>query len=310
MTARQLRWILLCELLAYASLGNWVVSANGWTPLQALELVAGLFFAGRLMFVLATFALSRPASDVAPPAMRMGPLGVLRMVAGEYLAFFLLFTVVQPFERLWLGPDRLTKFTGARLPLLLIHGYQCNRGFWFWLRPRLEAAGWTVATHNLEPVWTDIDDYAQGIEQRIDEVLAATGAPQVILIGHSMGGLVLRAYLRRHGRDKVAGIVTLGSPHQGTRLAQLGIGRNARQMRVGSSWLAALARPDAVPLPRAAVSIFSCHDNYVFPQRACSTLEGAANIAIGGVSHLGMAVSPLVQEKLLAALVQTRFEKP
>lgn len=262
------------------------------------------------MFVLATFALSRPASDVAPPAMRMGPLGVLRMVAGEYLAFFLLFTVVQPFERLWLGPDRLTKFTGARLPLLLIHGYQCNRGFWFWLRPRLEAAGWTVATHNLEPVWTDIDDYAQGIEQRIDEVLAATGAPQVILIGHSMGGLVLRAYLRRHGRDKVAGIVTLGSPHQGTRLAQLGIGRNARQMRVGSSWLAALARPDAVPLPRAAVSIFSCHDNYVFPQRACSTLEGAANIAIGGVSHLGMAVSPLVQEKLLAALVQTRFEKP
>ena len=309
MAARQLRWLLLCELLLYLLLGGWLVSRVGWSPLQALEFAAGLFFAGRLMFVLTTFALSCPASDPVPPAMRVGPFGALWMVAGEYLAFFLLFTVVQPFERCWLGPDRLTKSSGTRLPLLLIHGYQCNRGFWFWLRPRLETAGWMVATHNLEPVWADIDDYAQGIEQRIDEVLAATGAAQVILIGHSMGGLVLRAYLRRHGRDKVARILTLGSPHQGTRLARLGIGRNARQMRIDSSWLAALARPGAVPLPPDAISIFSCHDNYVFPQRACSTLAGAANVAIGGVSHLGMAFSSLVQEKLLEALDSTQSEK-
>jgi hypothetical protein len=73
-------------------------------------------------------------------------------------------------------------------------------------------------------------------------------------------------------------------------------------MRIGSSWLAALARPGAVPLPSGSVSIFSCHDNYVFPQRACSTLEGAANVAIGGVSHLGMAFSPVVAGKLLDAL--------
>jgi pimeloyl-ACP methyl ester carboxylesterase len=143
--------------------------------------------------------------------------------------------VIQPFEAFWLGPDRLGKAAG-RPPLLLIHGYQCNRGFWFRLRPWLEAAGWTVATHNLEPAWADIDSYADGIERRIDEVLAATGTQQVILVGHSMGGLVLRAYLRRHGREKVARIVTLGSPHQGTRLAPLGLGCNARQMRIDSSW--------------------------------------------------------------------------
>ena len=308
MAARQLRWLLLCELLLYALLGGWLVSRVGRTPLQALGFAAGLFFAGRMVFVLATFALSLPASDPVPPAIRVGPLGALWMVAVEYVAFFLLFTLVQPFERFWLGPDRLAKSSDPRLPLLLIHGYQCNRGFWFWLRPRLEAAGWTVATHNLEPVWADIDDYAQGVEQRIDEVLGATGAPQVILVGHSMGGLVLRAYLRRHGRGKVARIVTLGSPHQGTRLARLGIGRNARQMRLGSSWLGALAQPGAVPLPPVAVSIFSCHDNYVFPQQACSTLEGAANVAVGGVSHLGMAISPLVLGKLLEALAPTRSE--
>jgi triacylglycerol esterase/lipase EstA (alpha/beta hydrolase family) len=184
------------------------------------------------------------------------------------------------------------------LPVLLIHGYQCNRGFWFWLRPRLEAAGWTVATHSLEPVFSDIDAYAEGIARRIDEVLAATGAPQVILIGHSMGGLASRAYLRRHGTGKVARLITLGSPHHGTLLARLGLGPNARQMRIGSPWLSTLA----APLPQASVSIYSCHDNYVFPQQACSTLEGATNIAIGGVSHLGMAFSSRVLGSLMEVL--------
>jgi hypothetical protein len=69
-------------------------------------------------------------------------------------------------------------------------------------------------------------------------------------------------------------------------------------MRIDSPWLGALV----APLPPASVSIYSCHDNFVFPQRACSTLEGATNVAIGGVSHLGMAFSRRVLGKLIEAL--------
>jgi triacylglycerol lipase len=301
MAARQMRWLLSGELLIYAVLSAWLIVHTGWTPKEAAGLTLGVFFGLRLFVTTLTFILMLANSDVVPEQFRIGPFRALRMALEEYAGLIVLFSVIQPFEAFWLGPDRLGKAAG-RPPLLLIHGYQCNRGFWFRLRPWLEAAGWTVATHNLEPAWADIDSYADGIERRIDEVLAATGAQQVILVGHSMGGLVLRAYLRRHGREKVARIVTLGSPHQGTRLAPLGLGCNARQMHIDSSWLAALARSGAVPLPSGSVSIFSCHDNYVFPQRACSTLEGAANVAIGGVSHLGMAFSPVVAGKLLDAL--------
>ncbi|MDO8340960.1 MAG: alpha/beta fold hydrolase, partial [Candidatus Woesebacteria bacterium] len=156
--------------------------------------------------------------------------------------------------------------------------------------------------HSMEPTWSEIDNYAEGIARRVDEVLAATGASQLILIGHSMGGLACRAYLRRHGKAKVACMITLGSLHHGTRLASLGIGPNARQMRIGNPWLVALGAPGAVPLPQGSVSIYSHHDNYVFPQETSSRLEGATNIGISGVSHIGMAFSPYVLGKLLEVL--------
>lgn len=302
MAARQLRWLLGGELLFYTLLGSWLVARVGWTPLQAAGLGIAGFLGARLSLVLLSFGLMLRGSSPVPENLRIGPLQTVLMVLEEYAALILLFSMVQPFEKFWLGPDRLGHCAARRTPLLLIHGYQCNRGFWFWLRPKLEAAGWTVATHSMEPTWSEIDNYAEGIARRVDEVLAATGAPQLILIGHSMGGLACRAYLRRHGRAKVARLITLGSVHHGTWLASLGIGPNARQMRIGNPWLVALGATDAVPLPPGSVSIYSCHDNYVFPQETGSRLEGAANIAIGGVSHIGMAVSPRLLGKLREVL--------
>ena len=301
MAARQFRWMLFAELLIYSLLGSWLLS-RGSTPLEAAGFWLASFFGMRLCLVLATFGFMLSGSGVVPEKLRISPLQALRMVFEEYAALIVLFAVIQPFEKFWMGADRLGHCATRPLPLLLIHGYQCNRGFWIWMRSRLEAAGWVVATHSMEPVWTEIDNYADGIEQRIDEVLAATGAPQVILICHSMGGLAARAYLRRHGKGKVARMITLGSVHHGTELARLGLGPNARQMRIGNPWLIALGAPGAVPVPQGSVSIFSHHDNYVFPQETASRLEGATHIAISGVSHLGMAFSPRVLDSLLAAL--------
>ena len=297
MAARQLRWLLFAELAIYGVLGVWL-AARGWTPLEAAGFGLACFLVVRLCLVLLTFGFMLRGAGAVPEQMRIGPLQALRMVLEEYAALIVLFTVIQPFEGFWLGPDRLGHCATRPLPLLLIHGYQCNRGFWVWMRWRLEAAGWTVATHSLEPVYADIDSYSEGISRRIEEVLASTGAPQVILVGHSMGGLASRAYLRCHGTGKVARLITLGSPHHGTLLACLGLGPNARQMRIDSPWLRALP----ATLPPTSVSIYSLHDNYVFPQETSSRLEGASNTAISGVSHLGMAFSPRMLRSLLEAL--------
>lgn len=297
MAGQQMRWTLGLELFWYVMLGLWL-QGRGWSLSDTVLLAVALALGFRALVVTMSYGFLLRHSSPVPAALRVGPSGAIRMVLEEYIGLILLFTVIQPFERFWLAPDRLSPNT-KRLPLLLLHGYQCNRGFWFWLRPRLEAAGWIVATHNLEPVLADIDSYAAGVERRIDEILSATGSSQVILVGHSMGGLVSRAYLRRYGSAKVARMISLGSPHHGSRLAALGWGRNGMQMRIGNLWLAELAK---LALPAGSASIYSVHDNQVVPQRDGSELSGAKNIAIGGVSHLGMAFSPVVLRALLVEL--------
>jgi triacylglycerol lipase len=297
MAARQWRTFLLAEFIVYVLLGAWLVDHDR-TVGQAIVAALALFLAIRALPVAITYAYTVAYSSPVPASQRIGPFRFLRMVMAEYLDMIALFSVIQPFERFWMRPDRL-RLTSGHLPLLLLHGYQCNRGAWFWLRPYLEAAGWTVATHNLEPVLADIDGYAEGIERRIDEVLAATQAPQVILVCHSMGGLAARAYLRRYGMGRIARVITLATPHQGSRLGELAWGRNGKQLRIGNPWLVALAKVD---LPPGSASIYSVHDNHVMPQRECSELPGARNVALAGIGHLGMLFSPAARQALLAEL--------
>ncbi len=64
---------------------------------------------------------------------------------------------------------------------------------------------------------------AQGVEvaAAVDEIRTLTGSDKVILVGHSMGGLAARAYVQNHGADRVAGLVTIGTPHAGLLLAYI-----------------------------------------------------------------------------------------
>ncbi len=55
------------------------------------------------------------------------------MVVMEWFATMLLFILIQPFERWWMGADTIRRRSG-RTTVLLVHGYCCNRGFWWWLR--------------------------------------------------------------------------------------------------------------------------------------------------------------------------------
>jgi triacylglycerol lipase len=175
----------------------------------------------------------------------------------------------------------------------------CNAGVWTWLARYLIARGHPVRTVTLEPLFAQIENYATPLARRVDE-LAAAGAP-VILVGHSMGGLVCRAYARRFGGAKLVKIVTLGAPHDGSALAPIGHGADAQDMRPMAAWLRGLAASEAHGLAAPVVSIYSCHDNFVAPQDS-SVLAGAKNVPLAGLGHLSLLLS-----RRVAALVDAEL---
>src|SRR6185312_915916 len=107
----------------------------------------------------------------------------------------------------------------------------------------------------------------------------------------SMGGLVARAYLRRHGHQHIARVITLGTPHHGTALAHLGPGSNAAQMRRDSEWLGSLAASEANTQRTLFSSIYSVHDNIIAPQDS-SELPGARNLVFGAIGHVALGSHP------------------
>lgn len=217
----------------------------------------------------------------------------------EWLAFLALYLLIQPFERWWMGSDAVGR-PGERQPVvLLVHGYLSNRGLWWWLRRRLRAQGFAVATVNLEPPFADIDLLAEQLHARIETLAAEAGVERVALVAHSMGGLTARAYLRRHGGRRLATLVTLGSPHHGSRIASLAPGRNARQMQPDSDWLRQLSEAESFAMP--VVSYWSADDELVVPQDSCR-LAGTDEVIFAGLGHLSMPVSRAVAQRLQAEL--------
>ena len=61
----------------------------------------------------------------------------------------------------------------------------------------------------------NIDTYALRLREIIQTVKYKTGKPKVILIAHSMGGLVSRKYLQIFGEDDVEKLIMIGTPNQG-----------------------------------------------------------------------------------------------
>ncbi len=279
---------LLCAAIA------WGVA---WWPQRPVLALGGaaLLLVGHALVLAVEFVLLL-ATWGADPTPRPTIGQVLAAWWRESCQGIRVFAWRQPFR--WRRePDWLPAGGGAR-GIVFVHGFVCNRGFWTpWLR-RCRAEGIPFVAVNLEPVHGSIDGYADALDAAVDRLAAATGhAP--VLVCHSMGGLAARAWIRRHGAEgRVANVVTIGTPHQGTWLARFSHLPNGRQMRPGGAWLTGLAAHTGLPAS-AWTCWYANADNIVFPP-ATATLPGADNRLVRGAAHVDLAFRPQVVEGTLA----------
>lgn len=273
--------------------GALAVLALGGTAGQAVIWGAALAVAARVIPILASFMIAYwPRRGFRAP--RLGAATMTRTIARELWATIKLFFFFHPLQKLVTGfePDRVVP---GEMPIVLVHGFYSNAGFWHRIKRELAASGWhNLFSLNLEPPFTSIDQYAVQLRAHVDDVCAKCGTESVIVVAHSMGGLVARA-CARHDPGRIRRVICLGTPHDGTVLASLVPAENTRQMRRGSDWLRGLNTGSSAD--GSVTNIYSEHDNIIVPQTSAS-LHGAENIRLAGIGHLDMAFSPALAAAL------------
>jgi triacylglycerol esterase/lipase EstA (alpha/beta hydrolase family) len=139
----------------------------------------------------------------------------------------------------------------------------------------------------------------------VEDICTQTGSKKIMLVTHSMGGLVARAYLHKlDGAERVSGLITLGAPHHGSALAAFPIGENIKQIQLNDPWLAALNTSESHTAPVPITSVYTAHDNLISPQ-ASSRLVYAENIRLTGIGHTQLLFSEKVA-KLVSEFI-TRY---
>lgn len=304
------RWQRGALLLGFAlwALASGLAWAQGH-PALALAFT-GLALGGHAAWLGLTVLLMRRvqrASGVAPPA----GADAWRSWWAECRAAPRVFAWRQPF-RTHAEPDVWPADAAGRQGVLLVHGYLCNRAIWNpWLR-RLRARGIPAVAVTLEPPGAALDTHVPTLAAAAQQLWQRTGrAP--LLVGHSMGGLALRAWRRADaGRTPVAGLVTVGTPHQGTWMALWGHSASARQMQPGSAWLRQLAadearlRAEGSEAP-AVLSVFSPCDSIVFPTQG-AVWPGGEALAVAGAGHVDLLQHATVFEAVCQRLEGARAE--
>ncbi|MFF3379863.1 esterase/lipase family protein [Streptomyces sp. NPDC002680] len=200
--------------------------------------------------------------------------------------------------------------TQPKPPVVLLHGFIDNRSVFVLLRRSLAQHGrQQVESLNYSPLTCDIRTAAELLGRHIEEICRRTGHPQVDIVGHSLGGLIARYYVQRLGGDfRVRTLVTLGTPHSGTRVAPLADAHPiVRQMRPGSQVLEELRLP-APGCRTRFVSFWSDLDQLMDPpETACIDHPDllAQNVQVTGVGHLALPVHPAVATGIRQALDQS-----
>ena len=206
-------------------------------------------------------------------------------------------------------PKKREQCDPNQTPILLIHGFLGSSNNWVYIRYRLLKARYkNVFTINLGDPRKSIHEYAQKVSEKVKAIETLTGRKDVVLVGHSMGGLVAQQYLYEMSPDqsKVKKVITIVTPCLGTPMARLAapLSTCAKLMVPSSPLLqsqqAKVAADPTTPYCRIAAAI----DWIVFPQSSALGMPNArkTEYVIPAKGHASVLFSPKVADLVINEL--------
>lgn len=304
MAAELWRGTLLAELGIAAAIAWPLAGAADGEFGVLIALWLAIFLLLQVLLVVTAFALSR-----ATARGTFGPLHARTVVveSAELLRAAIVMSIHSVRGRRQCDSSRINDIPadGSNRPaVLLIHGFVCNGAIWGPLRRRLVAAGFDeIHVMELRPLFADIEVHATKAAQTLLAMQRHREGRRIIVIAHSMGGLVVRAALRAIGPSVVSRIITLGTPHHGTAIACHISSTPTRQMCPGSPWLQRLNAEQEGRFNMPVTTIYSPDDTLIAPARSAE-LAGARVVRIDGLGHFSLASSARSLERVISELRQ------
>ena len=205
--------------------------------------------------------------------------------------------------------------------ILLVHGLGRTQLSLFRLASALRSAGHQTRFFAYWPTFEPLDHIIRRLTKLLHSLSRCNKA--IGLLGHSLGGLLLRLALDRVPEARVHRLVMLGTPSGGSRMGRLASRRLPFRLfaRECGRFLATLEEfnrlsPLRMPTtviagtggPRGRFSPFGNEVNDGLVSVAEAALAGAEVIQLP-VLHTIMMDSPSVRERVLAAFAQPTREK-
>jgi pimeloyl-ACP methyl ester carboxylesterase len=182
------------------------------------------------------------------------------------------------------GPQayaRLRSRPGARGPVVLVPGIFEGKYFMLPLARSLHRRGYDA---HLLPAGALALRIVDQQADAIADYVQSQNLHNVIIIGHSKGGLDGLAYLRRHAEQhRVRQVVAVAAPFNGTNLSHYVPLRAVRQFSPSGDVVRAVVESDAAVV-RQVVCLSPFWDNHVWHPNG-SFLRGATNVTVPVYGH-------------------------
>ena len=176
-------------------------------------------------------------------------------------------------------------------PVILIHGLYHNASAWIRFRGWLRRAGYKrFYAFNYTSLRPDFQEICGQLEQRIMETSRNFPGEGIVLVGHSMGGLLAKAYAARNDVSQgppVKALITLGTPYGGSKMVVFGIGHLAKSLACGGPLIRELeAKQVSSEVP--CIAFHSPVDNMVLPAESLKPPSGWREELTDPVCHVAM----------------------
>jgi triacylglycerol lipase len=257
-------------------------------------------FVNRIISIFLVLAFIEVFRRIRPflPSNIQRPANIIRSFFVEFFSYFFLFNHTYITKRM---KNQSKENAFHQTAVLLIHGFMGGSSNWDYIHYRLnEAKCGPIYTINLMNPFDSIMNYAVQVQKKIEAIKKRTGCNEVILIGFSMGGLVgayYAAYLASQNDKKE--IITIGTPHHGTKLALIGFCPCVKEFQFESNFLQELNEKLSKDSSISFYNIFSIADQMVLPNRSAQLELGTPHYIFQDIGHISLLFSDRVADQLI-----------